>query len=1840
MRLSALAINAVLLATLLPALPARAASGPKVALCPANSYSAVDLAQALSDDGSLGEVTVLDCGYGTPTLAELQRYDAVLAWDYYSFDDNAALGDVLADYLDSGHGVVLGMDTFDSYYALRGRFMTDSYLCLTTGSTSYNQRTLKATPNDPASPLVQGVGVFSCAETASVKLAVGATSVWDYTDGTPAVATCEPGGHLLINLNYSPSNVVSDEAVTLIRNALLVAARGLALQASPATLTLPDTGVGSSSAPGSVRYTNVSDAVQTVTSLALRGANATDFGLVALPTLPATLAPSESLDVKVRFTPTAEGARQALLEAQLASGSSARAALRGQGVPARLTVTPAPIEAGSTAVGSSVTREVTIANAGAGRILVKAIAAAADDGGGDYSVEDLPALPVAVSGGASFTLSVRFSPSAEGARPGTLTVETGDAGAAKLEVPIAGYSGAPALELGAGALGFGKVNVGARSATLQLTVRNAGYADLVIDDAQLDGANPGDFHLEAMGATLPLTIPPQQSAMLPVYFEPSAAGARGARLTLSSNDATEPSTTVMLQGTGTTASLMAAPTTLDLGMARVGAAGAPGALVLSSVGDGNVSVMAVSFTGADADSFVVSGTTPTIVPAGGQATLKLACKPSQLGTLTADANLVTDVGTTRVTLSCVGVSPTLRITPDTTLDFGSVPMATASTEQALTLENTGDAPLTLSSFAIAGTDADDFRASDLPSLPATLAPGDKLVLHAVFSPSRAAMEEARIDYRSDDPQLATGSVRLIGVGEQPGIAVDPTALDFGVLAVGQSATQTVTIRNTGEAPLAISSLVLSGAGATSYQLGRQVAIGMPLVVPPQQSTDVPVSFLSASVGPQDATLVVTATGLLPVSIALRAVGYSPTVRLALADGGRVIDFGDVAVGETSQAAEVRLKNTSPAPITIAAITSSKAAFIVDSTQTTLALMPDEETTFTVRFAPTEGGTAASHVQVQVAGGTAIAVTARGRGMGGTSGCSVGALGTGGGATGGFGGWALLLLSAGWLLMRRRPRGFVLSMTLLALTLSSRAALAAGSLSATPTSLQFDATPTGTQSAPLTVKLTNGSTQMATISSLTIEGDDFILATPFTPIGLAAGGELDVDVVFAPKLDGARTGVLHAQVQGETGTLDVALKGDGLGPKLVVTPSPIVLGGVPFGQAVAPVTFTVENQGGATVNVSAVSLDGPDAGEFALSELPDLSQPRALGPGEHFSATVAFNPTQAGPAEATLVVESDYPGAPTLSAPVRGAVGDPAIDLDVGTVLFGAQNLGAMAAAQTITLTNSGYSALRLDSITLSGMNPGDFSLTTPATPALPAELPVGGQYQFQVGFSPTVAGARSASVVIASNAPTRTLALSGEGTAPGASVTPSTLDLGMVKVGATAYASFSISNDGTGPLTITRLAITGANAAAFTATTTAPFVVVPGSSAPVAVAFAPKSITHAAAQIELATDDPALPSFAIMLVGDSVSPHLAVSPATLDFGGVSVGTDAPTQQLTVRNTGNLPLQLSALRAASSGTGAYAISPAPTLPLTIAAGDSATLTVGYHPADNQGDDGTLTLTTDDPDARTATIALKGYGQQAVGQFVPDDLSLFDFGKVTVGSSGKSQGVRIDNTGDAPLVITSLSVTPTGAFYAMEATPLQVAAGESTVVHLGFTPQRAQAYSATLAVSVAGSSAPVARYTLQGTGVSPMISAVDPGGGNELDFGPVFVGVESNPLSLTLRNDSAVSQQVVVVSTSPAFLIDDTPVAVPPGGAVQVPVVFLPDDAQSYMERAQVFLDGSTTPLTAVLLTGEGVQSDLTASKGGCSIEAMHDDARPTTGAVMLLLGARLLLFARRRRSSPR
>ena len=54
-----------------------------------------------------GSVDVLNVGSSTPTLAQLQAYDAVLFFSDASFADPTTFGNVLADYVDAGGGVVV-----------------------------------------------------------------------------------------------------------------------------------------------------------------------------------------------------------------------------------------------------------------------------------------------------------------------------------------------------------------------------------------------------------------------------------------------------------------------------------------------------------------------------------------------------------------------------------------------------------------------------------------------------------------------------------------------------------------------------------------------------------------------------------------------------------------------------------------------------------------------------------------------------------------------------------------------------------------------------------------------------------------------------------------------------------------------------------------------------------------------------------------------------------------------------------------------------------------------------------------------------------------------------------------------------------------------------------------------------------------------------------------------------------------------------------------------------------------------------------------------------------------------------------------------------------------------------------------------------------------------------------------------------------------------------------------------------------------------------------------------------------------------------------------------------
>ena len=160
------------------------------------------------------------------------------------------MGNVLADYVDAGGGVVVATFGFSSQgYGLLGRLVTDGYLPFNTGGvTSGTELTLVA--DQPSHPILNGVTSFNGGTSSFHNLVTtssGASLVAHWTDGQPLVATKQLTAGRVVALNFYPPSsnarydfwLANTKGGLLMANALLYAAPGgPVITAQPASQTL------------------------------------------------------------------------------------------------------------------------------------------------------------------------------------------------------------------------------------------------------------------------------------------------------------------------------------------------------------------------------------------------------------------------------------------------------------------------------------------------------------------------------------------------------------------------------------------------------------------------------------------------------------------------------------------------------------------------------------------------------------------------------------------------------------------------------------------------------------------------------------------------------------------------------------------------------------------------------------------------------------------------------------------------------------------------------------------------------------------------------------------------------------------------------------------------------------------------------------------------------------------------------------------------------------------------------------------------------------------------------------------------------------------------------------------------------------------------------------------------------------------------------------------------------------------------------------------------------------------------------------------------------------------
>ena len=265
---------------------------------------------------------------------------------------------------------------------------------------------------------------------------------------------------------------------------------------------------------------------------------------------------------------------------------------------------------------------------------------------------------------------------------------------------------------------------------------------------------------------------------------------------------------------------------------------------------------------------------------------------------------------------------------------------------------------------------------------------------------------------------------------------------------------------------------------------------------------------------------------------------------------------------------------------------------------------------------------------------------------------------------------------------------------------------------------------------------------------------------------------------------------------------------------------------------------------------------------------------------------------------------------------------------------------------------------------------------------------------------------------------------------------------------------------------------------------------------------------------------------------------LSAAPTSIRFGAVQVGSRAQ-QYATITNHSTLSMTLSKSNTSGSGFSASGL----TLPMTLASGQSVTVTIAFAPQAGGSVTGSFYVSSKSGHS-SAAVALSGSGATA-GQLNVSPGAL-NFGNVNVGTTSTLSS-SLSASGSS---VTVSSVTSSSSEFVLSgfSLPLTIAAGQTVPFRVSFDPQSSGSVSATL--SFISSYTPSVTQSLSGSGVTPVqhsvsLTWIDGSSGisgynvyrSGVSGGP-YTKINSSLVPLTAYTDTAVaaSQTYFYVTTA--------------------------------------------------------------------------------------------------------
>ncbi|PYV27680.1 MAG: hypothetical protein DMG24_04075 [Acidobacteria bacterium] len=395
--------------------------------------------------------------------------------------------------------------------------------------------------------------------------------------------------------------------------------------------------------------------------------------------------------------------------------------------------------------------------------------------------------------------------------------------------------------------------------------------------------------------------------------------------------------------------------------------------------------------------------------------------------------------------------------------------------------------------------------------------------------------------------------------------------------------------------------------------------------------------------------------------------------------------------------------------------------------------------------------------------------------------------------------------------------------------------------------------------------------------------------------------------------------------------------------------------------------------GAALTISSLAITAANSGDFAQTNNCGSS----VAAGATCKISLTFTPSASGSRSATLSITDNASGSPqTVGLSGTGTTATaPTASLSPTSLSFGNQNVGSTSTAQAVTLSVAG-AALTISSLAITGANSGDFAQTNNCGSSVAA----GATCKINLTFTPSASGSRSATLSITDNASgsPQTVGLSGTGATaatPTASLSPTSLSFGNQNVGSTSAAQAVTLSVAGAALTISSLAITGANSGDFAQTNNCGSSVAAGATCKISVAFTPSASGSRSATLSITDNASGTPqTVGLSGTGTTAStPAVSLSPASLSFGNQDVRTTSAAQLITLTNSGNASLTISSLTI----SGDFAFVGTGTCGSTVAAGANCTMSVDFAPKAAGPGKGAVTI-TDNASGSPHTVPLAGNG----------------------------------------------------------------------------------------------------------------------------------------------------------------------------------------------------------------------------------------------------------------------